>query len=156
MRRTSIQKVCKGCKSKFIIYPSRLKFGNPTYCSRKCYYKHYKPSEETKKKTSQSVKGKMAGPKHPNWKGGKVIAIDFTTGHKYMWIYSPHHPFRNRHNQVKRYRLVMEKHLKKFLTRDEIIHHKNGNTLDDRICNLELSNQSKHMSHHKTLYWQKH
>ena len=42
----------------------------------------------------------------------------------------------------------MEKHLGRYLTVDEIVHHKDENTLNNNINNLELMLRSEHTSFH--------
>lgn len=79
------------------------------------------------------------------WKGGQII--DYT--HKRVLVYSPGHPNPTANGtHVYRYRLVMEKQLGRFLKKGEIVHHKNGDTEDDSITNLELMTQSDHAKKH--------
>ena len=52
--------------------------------------------------------------------------------------------------EIFEHRHVMEKHLNRRLKSNEIIHHRNENRSDNRICNLEIMTRSKHISiHHK-------
>ena len=99
-----------------------------------------KASEATKKKLSLMRKGSD----NNNWRGGK-----YTNLAGYVFIHSPNHPFADCRNYVTRSRLVMEKHLGRYLKPKEISHHKNGIKNDDRIENLQLcSNQSEHVKFH--------
>lgn len=127
-----------------------------------------KLTESAKRKISIANKGKIAwnkgkhpeyvqGKNHPmygvdrsgskgaGWKGGRVKRKD-----GYVFIYKPDHPQTIKENKyVLEHRLVMEKHLGRYLTPEEVVHHKNGNPSDNRIENLELfPNNSKHFLLH--------
>ena len=86
--------------------------------------------------------GPRPGARHPNWKGGRTLCKG------YWYLYQPDHPLANRHGRVLEHRLVMERHLDRPLTRQEVVHHKNGDRLDNRIENLQVfDSNGDHLRH---------
>jgi hypothetical protein len=84
------------------------------------------------------------GKNNPNWRGG--IRYD----DKRKLIYSPNHPYPD-YGKVYcyEYKLIIEKHLGRFLKKGEIVHHINGDRTDNRIENLQVMTQGEHINLHK-------
>lgn len=109
---------CKWCK-KEIPYRVNHSSGKPyIFCSRSC-----------------SGKARF-------WKGGTTIC------HGYLLIHMPSHPMANAKNYVYVHRMLMADKIGRILTKEDIVHHINGNTLDNRIDNLELLTESEHNGLH--------
>ena len=94
---------------------------NYKYCSRKCI--------------------NFKGENNPAWKNGQSYVG------KYIIIKVVNHPHAN-NGYVYAHRLVMEGHIGRYLTSEEIVHHIDGNTHNNLIDNLELTNRSIHISRH--------
>ena len=84
------------------------------------------------------VRSARCQERSPRWKGGKSIS---RKGYVVL----------NLHNMKKlEHRAVMEEHLGRPLTNDEIVHHINGDKTDNRIENLQLMTNSEHTIMHHT------
>jgi hypothetical protein len=87
---------------------------------------------------------------------GGIEALHYTGGHTvrqkpgYLLEYCPEHPACNLRGHVRQHRLVIERHLGRFLSGAEVVHHKNGDLADNRLENLELlPNQAAHAKYHQ-------
>lgn len=115
-------------------------------CSGSTVIRNLKKYGIKSRSISKASKGhfRNQGKKHPMWKGGKII-----TEKGYVLIYSPNHPYKTKSNYVLEHRLVMERHLRRYLKPNEIVHHINGIKNDNRIENLCLTIRQSH--EHDTL-----
>lgn len=95
--------------------------------------------KSAKKKIAKSQEG--SGNSY--WNGGETISHG-----GYVTILKPEHPFRDVNKRVKEERLVVEKNIGRYLTKDEIIHHRNRIKTDNRLCNLQIVSRSEHSKIH--------
>lgn len=83
------------------------------------------------------VKNQPKGVESYNWKGGKIEKEG------YVLVYKPDHPNAKSNGYIGEHRYVMSEHLGRPLSRDENVHHINGDKKDNRLGNLELWNTSQ-------------
>lgn len=72
----------------------------------------------------------------------------YTIEHGYAVIWNPAHPMSRKTGYIAEHRLIMAQYLGRMLTKEEHVHHKNGNRLDNRIENLEIVSNKEHIIKH--------
>lgn len=66
----------------------------------------------------------------------------------YLYVYLPRHEMANASGKVYIHRYVAQNHFKVTLTSDMIVHHKDGNKINNDPSNLEIMSYAEHGKHH--------
>lgn len=86
----------------------------------------------------------ITGNKNPKWNGGVKKRND-----GYTYVLAKQHPFASKDGYIMEHRLVMEKHIGRYLKASEVVHHINGIRNDNRVENLQIfSDVGSHTSYH--------
>lgn len=133
-----LTKSCLQCGATFYVRNYRKETAK--FCSVSCGSK-YKWNHNVR--VRNSFRHDHSGCKHPQWNGGRSV-----NSQGYVLIYSPDHPYKDQRNCVREHRLVMERHIGRYLSPEEVVHHINGNHQDNRIENLQLFLKVEHDTLH--------
>lgn len=92
--------------------------------------------------------GPRGGEGHPNWKGGRYLLGRKGGRYGYWYVWAPDHPNCTKAGYVAEHRLVMEGVLGRFLSRNEVVHHRDGDTENNDPQNLEVfQTNAEHLRH---------
>lgn len=162
---------CMNCGKEFRAYPNRFKSGRAKYCSQVCKNEYQKTltkeqsprygvhhTEASRQKMSDEAKRRWStqlGPNHPAWKGGMYL----NAGYRHVAISQMNDadqelawPMALKGNgYVLEHRIVMARKLGRPLTKQEIVHHLNGDKLDNRPENLTVMETGPHSMEHRKI-----
>lgn len=112
--------ICKYCKKK----TTKHEREGSLFCNRICYMNWKR--------------------ENPNKKAYK----DKVLNSGYYYIYDPNHPnaIGSKKLYIAEHRLIIEKNIKRYLNKNEIVHHINGDRLNNKLSNLIVCTVSKHNS----------
>lgn len=99
-----------------------------------------KHTEEHKEKIRQTLLGRKN-----YWFPGQISKKG------YIYLYEPSHPMADSGGYIGEHRKVMAEVLGRLLTREELVHHKNGIKTDNRPKNLQLTTREGHQVLHAKL-----
>lgn len=120
---------CEECGTRLARFPSQLaprKYGS--FCNKDCLGRF---------RTRFLLADRSA-----NFKSG------WSTNRKYISVYVPWHPKAKKNGHYDLHRLLAEARLGRYLTKDEIVHHKDENHLNNHWDNLVVTSQSEHAKLH--------
>ena len=117
------------------------KGGKSGYVCDRCGDKFYRYASEMNRKNRPKNKNIYCSRKCR----AKGYYID---GDGYIYVSAKNHPNRNNIGYVRLHRLIVEKHIGRYLDKNEIVHHKDENKTNNHINNLEITTFSEHSKNH--------
>jgi len=126
-QKANITFACATCGKVSAIYRSPGSHRTVKFCSLDC------------------LGANQRGERNPSYSGGRHV---LHTG--YAVVLSPDHPNADARGYVLEHRLVMERVLGRNLSGTEVVHHNDGNKLNNDPSNLRLfASNADHQRHHK-------
>lgn len=134
--RSGVQRVCTRCRNTQVVCSCGCGQSIPKYT--------YSKSTKTYERRTFAHGHNNYGENNPRWNGG----VRLLQNRKYRAVLAPTHPAAHSSGYVYEHRRVMEQHLGRLLSSDEVVHHINGNTHDNRVENLQVMSHAEHARLH--------
>lgn len=159
MRGTSLSVKCEECGDLYIVAQSRYyqKGIKYHYCSDECYHK-FKAKQKQKRKDNKTHFCSNCGNKFEDYRHNKTDFVfcsqkcskEFQKGENAFSFkggsitYQGYKANKIKGKYVLEHRTIIEKSLGRKLAKDEVVHHKDGNKLNNTISNLQLMKKRDH------------
>lgn len=151
-----VKLICDDCGKETITtyanyntYTKKINFNGETRCNRCSSKISGRKNKGRISKTRGIPQPNRRGKNSPTWKGGEYVASD---GYKMVRVNSGTLNRKSGWNQYqKEHVYLIEKELNRKLTKNEIVHHIDGNKLNNSLNNLWLCDHSKHRTAHQSL-----
>jgi len=140
--------LCKWCNSEF------EKKGKKVFCNKKCNVDYWSKQQSLKIKDNPELKKKKMYRSRLYYRKKHKLDLNVSvlfyrekgsgtiTKTGYRCINKIGHPNASKTGRILEHQYIMSQHLGRPIFKHEMIHHKNGNRLDNRIENLELWSKS--------------
>lgn len=112
--------------------------GRGKYCSKKCCLS-VTSLDGSQGKDFRFHKGDM-----PSCFKGWRFSQSRSGGNKYILLYKPTYEGSDKRGYIREHRYVIEQALQRTLKANEIVHHKDGNTMNNDINNLQVMDKREH------------
>ena len=139
-----VEKYCKVCSKKLILNNKR-DIERKKFCSRKCLgiwmnnegkFKHSKQSKETIEKIRNTIRNQyINGRKSIGWK--KYKPTKRISGRGYYFL-----------GHKREHQVLIELKIGRKIKKDEVVHHKDLDNLNNNIDNLKLMKRTEHSKLH--------
>ncbi|GGP13518.1 HNH endonuclease [Oceanobacillus neutriphilus] len=133
-------KRCEVCSDFFLTKKSHLE--RRKTCGQRC--SNARKSIIYKGRLNPNFNNK--GEESPLYKGPRI------NKYGYRLLCKPNHPNSDKRGYVLEHRYVLSEHLGRPLREDEIVHHKDGDKLNNDLDNLEIMDRSSHSKLHMSDY----
>jgi hypothetical protein len=163
MKRKNVTKLCKECGQTFNPQYGREK--ESLFCSPACYLQnrwgktpknncgHCGIDISWTGKRTQKFCSFECRVRNQTGKKRKSGVIKYGKGGRYYARLVPEHPGADGKGYVMIHRLIIEASIGRFLTQDEVVHHRDGNGHNNDISNLEIMSTSEHNRLHTQDRW---
>ena len=125
--------------------------GDVLLTCKNCNKEFKRPWNKRDQKTcSNTCRALLRGKKTVVERGNLWDIYGFIKGDQYLLAIVPTHPKRLLNLYYPYHRVVMENHLGRLLTEEEIVHHINEDKRDNRLENLAIVSKAEHNKIHLT------